>query len=52
MLKDNVAYLDFNKAFDTASYGILWKSWQPTSWKGALFAGLRTSWMAGPRTWC
>lgn len=49
MLKDNIAYLHFNKAFGTASCGILLENLAATSWKGVPFAGLRTGWMARHR---
>ncbi|KAJ7417662.1 RNA-directed DNA polymerase from mobile element jockey-like protein [Willisornis vidua] len=47
----DVAYLDFSKAFDTVSPGILLENLSAHGLDSVLFAGLGTVWMAGPRAW-
>lgn len=41
----DIVYLDFSKTFDTSSHSILLEK---LPWAGALFAGLKTRWMARP----
>ena len=35
----DVVYLDFSKAFDTASHTFSWRNWLLVAWMGTRFAG-------------